>query len=142
MNIAFSKISGLTIFLLLIFFVLLGCSDNKTEKNKSSETKKALIESQKKGVEFKIDLLCLKYGLSSEPLKKDLKDYVMSKDRLLIFISDTKDTKMSIEELMKNEIEIDALVQMSNKHNVTIQTIAGLFYDYMIWKELENKCEQ
>jgi len=143
MNISYSKISGLTIIVLLTIFVSLGCSDNKAEKNKSLEVNKALLESHKKDIELKIDLLCLKYGLASEPFKKDLKEYVMSKDKLLVMTSiDTKDTKHLIEELMKNEIDIDVLVQMSNKHNVTIQTLACLFYDYTIWKGLENKCEQ
>jgi hypothetical protein len=64
---------------------LYGCfGEKKTEGKKQSKTKelsdKEFLESVKKGIVSRVDLLSLKYGIQSEELKQDIIKFVMKYD--------------------------------------------------------------
>jgi len=133
--------------IVLIFMASLGCSEKKKEMSsgESSLEIKKMQEEEKRSEKSKIDLLCLKYEVDSETLKSDLLEYLYRD--WTIFLpnannekNNDKKRKELVDKILSGKVvDTERLIFMSKKHNVPIRKIAGIVYDYMIWKELEQK---
>jgi len=131
---------------LLIFAVAIGCSDSENKRTSRSKDDsisiKKIQEDKKKSLKSKIDLLCLKYEVESEPLKKELMEYLVT-DFIATLDEDNKESnyyeeikKYFHEKVAGTVIDTKKLIAMSKKHNVPVKKVAGIVYDYLIWEKL------
>jgi len=137
-------------FIFGIFFLLL-CACSGNNKEQEVDLAKVMEGRIENSIRYKIDLLCLKYDISSESIKQELVNFIKSQDLMLQTAAKGKQSQNNKEEevdytketilrllMQREELDIDKLKLMSAKHNVPGKTLANLLYDYEIWDSIES----
>ena len=128
----------------ICFLLFCTCSGNNKdvqESKEKTEWAKVIEGSIENTIRYKIDLLCLKYDISSESVKQELVNYIKSQDSMFQAMEKGKqiDQETILRLLMQREkLDIDKLKLISARHNVPIKTLANLLYDYEIWDSINS----
>lgn len=139
-----NMLSLLVIFVLILTVSISYSGEVKREEQKTHnrETTKILREDTVKSKKSVIDLLFLKYDVNSDSLKKDLFEYLEYLDPDF-FSPDLRRDKIRMKKVLDQTvsgkiIEIETLISLSKKHKVSIKTLSGIVYDYLIWIEVKQ----
>lgn len=136
------------IILVLCFFFFFSCSESDRDNRKKEQLAKmslalSIEEVIERAIKYKIELLSLKYNIPSENFKQEFIAYIKSHDSSIrmgeALEQNQKDTDNLLEIIMEfGKLDVDKLTTISERHNIPMNTIACILYDYEIWKSVEN----
>jgi hypothetical protein len=119
-------------------FIIISCSDSNTEK-KEPISKDDLPNIIFNSAKYKVDLLCLKYNISSEPFAVDMTNYFTDQNPLSA-ASELDQDKLDnlLNSILNKKLDKEPLLLISQKHGVQLDVIAKILYDYKVWAAAED----
>lgn len=129
----------LLVTLILILGSISACSEKKNIDPVIKKTPQ-MVDQIKSNVKSQIELLCLKYDIQSDNLKNDILQMILSADTTIKLLEGKDVTGKIMSDLFRTSVndEIKTLTELSRKHDSSIRILASLYYDYLIWKKLED----
>jgi hypothetical protein len=114
---------------------LFSCSEKDTTIITDKKYQQQLSERREKRIKWKIEVLSLKYSISSEDFKKGL---------LVEFTKGPIERFFDIEEITKFfEVEtympdINKIKSVSEKYSIPLETMGSILYDFKIWESIDS----
>lgn len=159
------SIVALSIFICLQILISTSCKNEKNNQFINSQTEEEKLKEKTDSTELqnKIDnlvkpsrtdvtLIALKYRINDSIAEKLIWEYLKIHDELAIFFSALSDLKSNsissdsvlYEKLTNSELEeskVMTIYRLSEKYNVSADTLASLIFDYKIWMANQRKSD-